>query len=226
MFRNLKLILFLFSFLLCGHTLAVKEGARRIKVDSKSIVPDKSPSLLLQNTALVRLGGQVFFLNDVDRLQESYKRISCLGNKSYIERFLRSSNESLIPHPWQGNNINEGQQLPQQLEAFILIEKLKLSSVSSTNIKLSTLDLVKLAKDCSHFKWNDLNSDVKSLFLSEIYLRQRFSDSKDVDSALKEFVKSLNLQHTHELLRLRPSKLSLKALYERVRATQETKTPE
>lgn len=223
MFRDFRLILFiLISPLLCVQVLGVDSSGLKSLKEEQGISSEDSTPLILQDSALVRLGGQVFFLNDVDRLQESYKSISCLGNQSYIERFLKNSNASLIPRPWQANNIKKGSQLPEQLQAFILIEKLKLSSVSSASTKLTTLDLVKLSKKCSHLVWNELNSDVKSLFLSEIYLRQRFSGSKELDSALEEFVTSLNLQHKHELLRIRPSQSSLKALEAQAKRSKES----
>lgn len=172
---------------------------------------DKSYAYL-KDTALVRLGGQVFFLKDVEKLQVSYKSLSCIGENSYIERFLKASRESLIPRSWQVNNIEKGSSLPQQLEAFILIEKLKLSSISSASTKLTTFDLAQLSKNCSALNLKNLSSGDKSLFISELYLRQRFSTSKDLNKSMEEYVKSLNLQHKHELLRIKPSKRTLDLL--------------
>ncbi len=203
MSRNPKLVTFIFLALV---------------FISKTSYPNNDPSEkqssmpYLQDTALVRLGGQAFFLKDVERLQVSYKILSCLGESSFIEKFLRASRESLIPKPWKQNNIEKGSSLPQQLEAFILIEKLKLSSVSSASTKLTTMDLAKLSKKCSVINLSDLSSEDKSLFISELYLRQRFSTSKNLAQTMEDFIKSLNLQHNHELLRIRPSENSLKLL--------------
>jgi len=222
MLRNLNF--FLILLLLSSHIMAVEIDGQKLKSNDKGTQLDQSASLILQNSALVRLGGQIFFLNDIDRLQESFKSISCLGNNSYIKRFLKNSSELKIPRSWQDQNHTEDRKLPQRLQEFILIEKLKLSSVSSANTTLSTFDLVKLSKNCANINWNKLNSDVKSLFLSEIYLRERFSGPKKLDSVLEEFVKTLNLQHKHELLGIRPSKLSIKALEERIKAIQKIKS--
>lgn len=164
----------------------------------------------LKDMALVRLGGQVYFLSDIENLQSSFKALRCLGGNSYIEKFLVSSPEPLVNKVWA--ELSKVDSLPKQLSAFILIEKLKLSSVSSSstlNMRVSSLELSKLNSECSRISWEKLSSEEKSLFVSEIYLRQRFSTSKDLNSSLTEFIKNLNIQHNHELLRLRPSEQSV-----------------
>ena len=107
-----------------------------------------------------------------------------------IEKFLMASPGPLVSESWA--KASQVQALPDQLKAFILIEKLKLSSISSSYTRLDDRDLVKLSGDCARLKWAELSSDEKSLFISEIYLRQRFSSSKNLELSLDEFEKRNN----------------------------------
>ncbi|MBC96442.1 MAG: hypothetical protein CME63_01725 [Halobacteriovoraceae bacterium] len=202
--RIFLLLLLSMSFISIGFEVMAQPTE---EVD-KSKTEDELPSL--KDMALVRLGGQVYFLKDIEDLQVSFKALSCIHKNSYIEKFLMASPGPLVSESWA--KASQVQALPDQLKAFILIEKLKLSSISSSYTRLDDRDLVKLSRDCARLKWAELSSDEKSLFISEIYLRQRFSSSKNLELSLDEFVKSLNIQHSHELLRIRPSRLSKKLL--------------
>ena len=145
-------------------------------------------SISLKDMALVRLGGQVYFLSDVQSLGWSLDAISCLGEESYIQKFLSSTSKDskpIIPSKWSKHSQVEG--LDKQLEVFILLEKLKLSSVSSSSSVTSSLsnqDMKKLSKNCSNENWEKMGHLEKSLFVSEIYLRQRFSTSKNLESSM------------------------------------------
>ena len=179
-----------------------------------SVIHAESDELNLSDMALVRLGGQVYFLRDIENLQVSFKALQCLEDNSFIEKYLSISTEPLVIKNLSPDSRFAG--LPEQLKAFILIEKLKLSSISSANIFISNEELYRLSRKCAKIDWDKLGSVEKSLFVSEVYLRQRFATSKDLSKSLKEFVKSLNVQHSHELLHIKASKVSMKALNKKI----------
>lgn len=88
----------------------------------------------------------------------------------------------------------------EELFPYVLIEKLKLNSLSSGKETLSLSELHDLGKKCTKENWAQLNTDERALLLTEVYLRDRFKTRTSSFESLGEFRENLNKKEKHEFL--------------------------
>ncbi len=155
--------------------------------------------------ALFRLSGQVFFLSDVLSVQRNFKILKCLEKKSYLSIYLDRSIDDLlkvkIPEDAPGFNSFS----PSNLLPYIELEKLKISSLGRGKDQLQVQELLGLGKKCGKVIWKTLQTGEKALFLTEVYLRDRFKKNEDLGGSLKELKNGLNVKENHEVLSFKMS---------------------
>lgn len=156
--------------------------------------------------ALFRLSGQAFFLSDVIETQKAFKSFKCLSRESFLSVFLEqdiSFLTSLKTHEVKKQKVLIKK---ESLKPFILLEKLKNSALGKGRESLSKNELMALNRNCNKVSWKKLTINEKALYLSEVYLRDRFSSSDNPKLALVEFRKSINAKESHEVFKIHSSK--------------------
>ena len=180
----------------------------RVKLKVKRLLVILSlahPFNLYADTACFRLPGRVFFLSQLKEIYNSLSILKCTKDKPFIE-YLIDKKISQLKTP-ELSDLQEKNPLEAQevLLPFVYMEKLKLTAVGRGKGKLSALEMAKLGKACRDLHWENLDNEEKSLLISEVFLRERFSSEGDISKAVLEYRRGLNVKDKHEFFSLRPS---------------------
>jgi hypothetical protein len=155
--------------------------------------------------ALFRLSGQVFFLSDVLSVQNSLNTLKCLEKKSYLSIYLDRSIDDLLKVKIPEDTLGFKSFSPSNLLPYIELEKLKISSLGRGKDQLQVQELLGLGKRCAKVIWNTLQTGEKALFLTEVYLRDRFKKNENLGGSLMELKNGLNVKEDHEVLSFKMS---------------------
>lgn len=147
--------------------------------------------------AVFRLSGQVYYLSDIINKQKALSVLSCANSKLYLVEFLGVKPKDLMERNLK--SLTNGRE-EEELFPYVLIEKLKLNSLSSGKETLSLSELHDLGKKCTKENWAQLNTDERALLLTEVYLRDRFKTRTSSFESLGEFRENLNKKEKHEFL--------------------------
>lgn len=151
--------------------------------------------------AIFRLSGQVYFLSQIKIKQAAIKTLNCASTGLLLSSFLGQDFLELTKVKW-GTEVLSEAFVKKEILPYILLEKLKINSLSSGKEKLSMSELHDLGKKCTKMNWNKLNTEQKALFLSEVYLRDRFRSRTRNKESLSEFKNNLNKKEKHEILEM------------------------
>lgn len=149
--------------------------------------------------AVFRLSGVVFFTSDVVESLRALKVLKCLGPKSSQISFTEIYSSGDFRNLYNLDPKALGQLSDDKLLSLIKIEKLKIAALGRSKDSLSQKELSSLSKKCSSLRWKRLSDSEKSLLISEVFLRDRFSQEKDVFNRLVEYARSLSIQEVHEV---------------------------
>ncbi|MCR9206017.1 MAG: hypothetical protein NXH75_15650, partial [Halobacteriovoraceae bacterium] len=132
------------------------------------IASSQSSEISFVDQAIFRLSGQVYFLSHVENKQLAMKSLNCANTDLLLSSFLGKSFQNLTKVKWEPATLSRSS-INQDILPYILLEKLKLNSLSSGKEKLTMSELHDLGKGCTKISWNKLNTEQKALFLSEVY---------------------------------------------------------
>jgi hypothetical protein len=149
--------------------------------------------------AVFRLSGVVLFTSDVLESVKALKVFKCLGSKSSQRSFTEIYSSGDFRSLRKLDSTALSQLSDDKLLSLIKVEKLKIAALGRSKDSLSKKELNSLSKRCSQLNWNRLSDEEKSLLISEVFLRDRFSQEKDVFNRLVEYARSLSIQEIHEV---------------------------
>jgi hypothetical protein len=155
--------------------------------------------------AIFRLSGQVYFLSDLKDNQSALKKLSCISGPTYISKFIGQNLDGLSKLTLEDKKKQSVVVSRSQLNPFIYLEKLKNTALSRTREKLSKNELARLDKSCSKIVWKNLSISEKAVLLTEVYLRDRYSSSDNLNAAFVELRKALDVKDSHEIFTLNAS---------------------
>lgn len=162
-------------------------------------------SYKLNDQAVYRLGGQVYFWSDIQKKSKSFNALKCTDKPPLLNELLGNSLGKIYLLEMDHLSALERKEIESHLYPFILIEKLKLTTLAGGKDTLSDFELAALGKKCALRGWAKFNTEERALLLSEVYLRDRFGSSSERASGLNEFRDNIFLKEKHEVLTLKTS---------------------
>lgn len=154
--------------------------------------------------AVFRLSGQVYFLSDIKKKQTALKSLNCADSELFLSKVFDIDLKKILDTQWMPSKLDSSN-LETDLFPYIILEKLKLNSLSSGKDKLSLTELHDLGKKCTSLDWKSLTIDQKAIFLTEVYLRDRFKTRTNTQENLQEFKNNLSKKEKHEIMELKLS---------------------
>lgn len=165
------------------------------------------PFNLSADTACFRLPGRVFFASDLEEIHSSLDILNCVKGKPFVNSFTESNLTQLPPFKMdkliEASFAGSQEKVKAEILPYVYIEKLKLTAVGRGRGKLSSVELARLGESCRKLLWENLENEEKALLISEVFLRERFSNEEDVERALLEYRKSLDVKDQHEFFSLK-----------------------
>ena len=172
------------------------------------------PEDIFVDQAVFRLAGQVYFLSDIKAKQKALKVLECANSELLLNQFLGEKVQKLTQYSWNKRSLVQAS-VEAELAPYISLEKLKLNSLSSGKETLRISELLDLGKKCTKIKWTNLDTEQRALFLSEVYLRDRFKSRSNSNESIREYKRNLHKKEKHEVLDFKPSSHLLEKIKEK-----------